>query len=131
MIINMMSNTTQLKPLSVYVFVYGTLKQGYYNNVYLQNDHSQFIKNTTVRGYEMYKSNNLSYPFVLPKDNAKIEGELWRVTSNKVISHLDILEGVPNLYTRELIKTDTGEDAYIYIGNPKVFLDTSNPITNF
>jgi gamma-glutamylcyclotransferase (GGCT)/AIG2-like uncharacterized protein YtfP len=126
-----MSNTTQLKQFSVYVFVYGTLKQGYSNNYHLQNKNSEFIKNTSIKDYKMYKPKNMLFPFILPSKDGLVEGELWKVTSNKVISSLDILEGIPYLYTRQLIETETGEKAYVYIGNPKIFTDTSNPITNF
>lgn len=83
------------------VFVYGTLKRGYYNNRLLEGQ--EFVGEAiTEPKYRLYDLG--SFPGLV-EDNEKgkaIKGEVWRV-DEKVIPRLDMLEGTPHLYRREFI----------------------------
>ena len=97
------------------VFVYGTLKKGYYNHYFLKD--SKFIDEAITK--EKYALYFLKYPYVIK--NAKISqiyGEVYEVDDTTLID-LDFLEGHPNFYRRELIPVillnkNKTVDAWIY-----------------
>lgn len=68
---------------------------------------------------------NGSYPsvvvdedkFLYGNEGYKIEGELVPITSDDHIKSMDLIEGLPNLYTKEIVKTVEGNLAYLYQGN--------------
>ena len=60
---------------------------------------------------------NGSYPMVV-HGSGVIYGEVYRV-DDAILESLDVLEGYPNLYRREVIDTPYGE-AFIYIYNRDV-----------
>ena len=73
------------------VFVYGTLKKGYYNNYFLENQ--TFIKEAISEPkYLLY--DNGSYPCLLiaDKDGFAVKGEIWEV-DDPCLHRLDMLEG--------------------------------------
>ena len=87
------------------VFVYGTLKKGFYNHRLLEND--IFIsKGETDEAYLMtesgipYVSQSISY--------SKIQGEIYLV-SRESMDMLDMLESHPTWYERKLVKINTEE----------------------
>lgn len=84
-----------------YIFVYGTLKKGYRNNVML--DGQRFVEEAVTQpAYKMYE--NGSFPMIVEaKDGYSIRGEVWQVT-DATMRRLDMLEGVPYLYDRGVIK---------------------------
>lgn len=109
------------KPMTHRVFVYGTLKRGYGNNVLLRG--STYIgPSVTVPRYRMLEP---SFPVILPDENGKqLAGEVYHVDDTTLAS-LDRLEGVrpdgSGMYTREVIdviEQDQPVQAYIYVGNP-------------
>lgn len=106
---------------STLVFVYGSLKSGYYNHQLLET--SEYVGyHTTEPKYTML---NLGcFPAVIEGGNTAISGELYEV-SNKVLVDLDILEGVPSLYHRGTINTKYGE-AIIYILTNNHFIDNKS-----
>jgi len=97
------------------LFVYGTLKRGFGNNVYHLSDAHYLGAAETGRKYKMLDLGG--FPGVV--DGADyIKGELYVVDS---LSSIDTLEGYPNFYGREktTIWTDTTKgpethDAWIY-----------------
>lgn len=110
----------------VKMFVYGTLKSGYGNNILLQNERK--IGNAeTVDSYIM-KAGGIPYVFK-DKKLSTIKGELWEVDKDTLPS-IDRLEGHPNWYKREkinVISNDKEHSAWIYFmqGNS----DSSNLMT--
>jgi|TARA_R100000664_G_scaffold1987_1_gene5106 gamma-glutamylaminecyclotransferase len=89
-----------MKKTSDYVFVYGTLKKGFGNSFLLKD--SCFISEAeTVNKYALYER---GIPFVIKHQNdTKIKGEVYKVDSY-TLYQLDILEGHPNAYKRELVE---------------------------
>lgn len=87
----------------VNVFVYGTLKRGFYNHALLEK--SEFIAEVTTK--EKYPMVNVEeyFPYLINEIGVghKIKGELFKV-DYETFAKLDILEGYPDLYTRENIK---------------------------
>ncbi len=106
-----------------YVFVYGTLKKGFYNHKGRLDGtagHSKFIKQDTIDGvmYDLgdfpgvvlYKKNDNQTEL---EHRLKIHGEVYEIDKN-VLKKLDQLEGYPNFYNRSEIITDSGLKAWIY-----------------
>lgn len=97
------------------LFVYGTLKRGHCRSEVLAEQ--EFLgEYKTVEGYRLFDLG--SFPGLVKEvGGGQIEGELWRVDRNLMIT-LDRIEGVEfNLYQREKIELE-GHDkpvfAYLY-----------------
>lgn len=82
------------------VFVYGTLKRGYSNNVLMKN--SEYLGlGITTKKYAMYEN---GIPYVCEsKEHTKIVGEVYKV-DKQTLKSLDSLEGHPEWYKRKEIK---------------------------
>lgn len=92
------------------VFVYGTLKKGFYfYERYLGGDKSEFLgKAVASPDYSLY-IDGMPHMIAEPTDKP-VKGELFKVDDD-VLNTLDDLEGHPIVYKRELIEVydDTGE----------------------
>lgn len=109
---------------AVYVFTYGTLMNGKPNHYLLDTPDSEFIKEDSLSGYQMfdfisptkedgiYESN---YPVILPAEGHSIVGEIYKC-NYKVIPYLDQLEGEGTLYKKTLVETKSGIACYVYVG---------------
>ncbi len=105
------------------VFVYGTLKSGFWNHGCLHdNDAPSFRIDRggarTSERYPMFVRKPGSIPFVIPAPGIgyHILGELWQVSS-VTLRILDNLEGHPHGYERRLIPViagDTRHQAWLY-----------------
>lgn len=93
------------------VFVYGSLKRGFYNEHTMKRANGRFIGEfrTKMSSYKMVSLG--SFPGVVLGGNDSIAGEVWEVDS---LDPLDALEGYPDFYTRISIGTDYGP-AWMYI----------------
>lgn len=98
------------------VFVYGSLKKTFWNNIILSD--SVFLReDTTTNTFSMYDLG--MYPCITEDPNGwPVKGELYEVDPF-VFGHLDLLEGYPNLYTRELVELSSGVEAWIYFMKEK------------
>lgn len=87
----------------ILVMVYGTLKQGQYNHVYMQDIDAEFIDNVVSKEsiYQMVGVGD-AFPGIVAGDK-QFQGELYRVPLDGVLSALDYLEGYPVMYTRGFI----------------------------
>lgn len=89
------------------VFVYGTLKRGFHNHVYLKGA-NYLGTGKTVEKYAMVVDRGL--PFVIKKQKiSHIIGELYSVNLH-LLDNLDRLEGHPTWYRREEIKIASSEN---------------------
>ena len=78
--------------------VYGTLKQGYGNNVLLKD--CQFLGRGTITGYRMYQS-GIPYVVLDPSnDRYKVHVEVYDCPKHVVTGSVDRLEGHPEWYCR-------------------------------
>lgn len=101
----------QYKKILFPFFVYGTLKRGFYNHIYLENTYFRCEKGT-VEGklYEVYGG---AFPCLL-EGKGTVHGELCWVEPDiyfDVMKSLDRLEGEGVMYERKLL-TVTIEDGY-------------------
>jgi len=87
----------------MYIFVYGTLKQGFHNH-YLLEDAEFICEATTKEKYPMVKTKG-HFPYLLNKKGVghNIQGEVYRINDTTLMM-LDILEGYPEHYTREFME---------------------------
>lgn len=100
-----------------FVFVYGTLKQGYGNNRLLET--SQKIADGVTE--EEFLLTDVGFPYMIPQEAltgaesvtvAPVRGELWEVTSELVMASLDRLEGIAYDHYRHrdvVVKTADGD----------------------
>ena len=97
-----------------YVFVYGTLRQGWGNHRLLEGV-DKYADSITLKKYAMYAS---GIPFVTEYEkDTHIVGELYKVDEERLDS-LDGLEGHPVSYCRKVIEVMTKDaevvKAWIY-----------------
>jgi gamma-glutamylcyclotransferase (GGCT)/AIG2-like uncharacterized protein YtfP len=83
------------------VFVYGSLKRGYWNNRLLAT--SRFLAEaiTVEDNFVMYDG---AFPYVATGGISKVKGELFEVDNEETLRNLDRLEGVPTHYIRKETK---------------------------
>jgi len=103
------------------VFVYGTLRKGFYNHRLLEN--ATFSDTGSAYGVRLYDVG--PFPAVLPTSDGKgaVHGELYEV-DDETLTRLDRLEGVPHLFRRELVWCDYDHEsdyeelyAWVYLWN--------------
>lgn len=94
---------------NINVFVYGSLKKGYGNHENHLGD-QKFVKEVKIEGFDMYSVG--AFPAIVD-GTTTIHGEMYKV-SGEAFKALDRLEGYPNHYNRKLVKSTTGEEAWIY-----------------
>ena len=100
------------------LFVYGTLKRGWYNHHRLLTN-SRFIGEATIKG-KIYSMGG--FPALKFLDNLKMEnpplvkGEVFEVDVVKDLPQIDRLEGHPNWYLRTFAVSSLGEvQVYKYL----------------
>lgn len=94
-----------------YVFVYGTLKEGFPNHCLMNG--SRRVAEATLHGFAMYSIGGY-YPGVV-RGIGRITGEVYEVNDLTV---LDRLEANGRLYQRELVPVEAAEgviEAWIYL----------------
>ena len=100
------------------IFVYGTLRKGECRN-YLLEDY-RFLGYAKAKGFLFY--NIGAYPGMVEGDG-EVVGEVYEIHES-LLEKLDLVEGVPDLYRRELIEVslENGQtiSAYAYIYNRKI-----------
>lgn len=109
------------------IFVYGSLKRGYWNNERCLRD-QRFIKDIeTAPEYRLY--DNGSYPCMIETNTmgVPVKGELWEVDI-KCLSFLDAMESGAG-YERKLVKIPNYADpvfTYVYKGDVSRFKDCAD-----
>lgn len=101
------------------VFVYGTLKSGYWNSRRFGD--STLIGPDSISGYKLVEHGRGGIPYACPYEGSTIRGEVWDIgdvdtDSNSIatLRSLDSLEGHPNGYLRVPATTITGDDVHLY-----------------
>ena len=98
------------------VFVYGTLKRGYWNHHLLET--SEFLGDAITIDKYLFHSEGIPYMMrptaIQVKDKnlvfhlGLVTGELFQVTEQTVLSSLDRLEGHPSMYRRQDLQVLSG-----------------------
>ena len=84
------------------VFVYGTLKRGFYNHRLLEEKSASFVGTARTRDPMRLVLGEYGIPYLMPEGEASgpVVGELWRVDDD-ALDALDVLEGVDEgMYVR-------------------------------
>lgn len=93
------------------LFVYGTLRPGHGANNFL-NGRASHVGEDRIHG-RMY--NMGWFPGVrLDEQESIIIGDVYEIEDEGLPAVLDTYEGYPNLYGRKLVKTEGGEDVWVY-----------------
>lgn len=93
------------------VFVYGTLKRGYANHIWLAENNAKFIKEDSIKGV-MYSLG--AYPMVdITETEGRVIGEVFEVT-DACSKALDKLEGYPGFYDKQEVNTIDGQEVTVY-----------------
>ena len=83
----------------MYLFVYGTLKNGFHNHHLLED--AEFVCSAITK--QKYPMVNIEeyFPYLIDVegDGYYIEGEVYKI-NEEILAMLDILEGYPDLYNR-------------------------------
>jgi gamma-glutamylcyclotransferase (GGCT)/AIG2-like uncharacterized protein YtfP len=102
----------------VRIFVYGTLRKGECRN-YLLEDY-RFLGYAKAKGFLLY--NIGAFPGMI-EGGGEVVGEVYEIHES-LLEKLDLVEGVPDLFCRELIEVtlENGQtiSAYAYIYNRKI-----------
>lgn len=101
------------------VFVYGTLRQGFFNHHVMERAGGTLIgPGTTLNRFSMFSMGGFPAVWIdIPV--SRIYGEVYEVEN---LQPLDILEGFPDFYTRltTLVETNDGHEvAWMYVLNPQ------------
>ncbi len=115
------------------VFVYGTLCSGEHNHSYISENLVRSLGVfKTVEKYYMIRNKGYSFPYLIPsglldlkEEPIKITGEVYEITKEG-LDRIDMLEGVPDHYTRDVITVENEEgkaQAFIYLMKDKAYLD--------
>jgi gamma-glutamylcyclotransferase (GGCT)/AIG2-like uncharacterized protein YtfP len=103
----------------MYVFVYGTLKEGYGNNYLLGRE--EFIgKAEALEPFSMFNSGFPVLTQAEPEMYGVVKGEIYRILAESTLKNLDALEGNGSMYSREVrifqLEDGTNISAWVYIG---------------
>ena len=104
-----------LNRVSDYLFVYGTLKQGFSRHKFIFEASMQLVGTARAHGV-LYELPRKAYPAArFEKSEMTVEGELYRIPAERssVLDQIDVEEGVPEgLYARRLITARVGDVEY-------------------
>ena len=89
-----------------YIFVYGTLKQGYGNHTYYLNKDP--VTNGILYGYRLFGQLGAGFPCIRPEDGY-VEGEVYEVDDQELAA-IDRLEGHPTWYLRTKVEIVDNEN---------------------
>lgn len=106
------------------VAVYGSLKKGFHNDIFLDTSELKGI-DETLSEYTMYSMGG-SFPCITEEGDTSISIEVYEVDEG-VFERLDMLEGYPLFYNRKEIDTKWGQ-AWIYYVKDKSYLGDLNRV---
>lgn len=84
---------------SQYLFVYGTLKNGFGNHQWI--DGFPFVGIATANGVSIVSSTGL--PYAITDKDGVAHGELYGPVEMSSITKVDLLEGHPGFYCRRIV----------------------------
>ena len=103
------------------VFVYGSLKKGFYNNVVLGD--SEFVAVDIVSGYSLISLG--AFPMAIPDPEGYVIGEVYYVTP-ETLERLDRLEGFhidtpySSMYDRKVVHGEMESNMLMYAAPERV-----------
>jgi len=92
------------------VAVYGSLRDGFGNEGFL--DDANYLGDSLVSGFQMYSLG--AFPACVPKEGDQVYTEVYEIDM-ATLEGLDMLEGYPNFYDRQIVDTLFGEALMYYM----------------
>ena len=115
--------------MAEFVFVYGSLKQGHWNN-YILGTSELVAEGNTLEDFVLM---DCGFPFAVEAKSvddslshlvSPVLGEVYKVSDESVISSLDRLEGEGSMYKRRRVKiSDLCEPVWMYVAIGKTGLE--------
>lgn len=99
------------------VFVYGSLKRGEPNHQWLYG--AIFAGRARLLSAELYSLTSYPMAVLRPGSPQVIHGEVF-VIDAEGLDRLDLLEGYPNYYDRQILNLSDGTMAWVYLGRDAV-----------
>ncbi|MFX1277531.1 MAG: gamma-glutamylcyclotransferase family protein [Promethearchaeota archaeon] len=103
------------------LFVYGTLQHGQSRNHILKG---LAFEIATLKDHEKLEPPSLGFPFIIHKEGASVEGEVYFNVPNSLLEQIDIIEAEGELYHRIIIKVLTSKreelEAFVYYPSKKL-----------
>jgi len=117
----------------MYIFVYGTLKEGYRNHYLLED--SEFVCEATTKDRYPMINMEIDFPYLIDKVGTghHIKGEVYKIDTKTLIM-LDVLEGYPEHYNREnitVVNSGIELKTMVYFLNEEVDYSSFELIDNF
>ena len=105
-----------------YVFVYGSLKNSFHNDIVLKD--AEFVTNSRLKNHSLYvyetKTGVGNFPIMMPNKNHSVMGEIY-IVDDYTLHKLDKLESEGSMYDRVLVDILIDNhltEVYTYVGNP-------------
>tara|TARA_R100000655_G_scaffold91655_1_gene132527 strand:+ start:627 stop:1238 length:612 start_codon:yes stop_codon:yes gene_type:complete len=108
------------------LFVYGTLKKGGSNHEFIEG--SKFLRHEILNDHAIYKPNGFNFPIMIPNEDSKVYGEVYRVDSD-TLYRLDMLEQEGTFYNR-LDNSILGYQYYLWKDRRDLFFNKKDKIKN-
>lgn len=96
------------------VFVYGTLKRGFGNNLLLSD--AKYLGEDSLEGYDML---DLGWYPAIKRGTGTVHGEVYEISPH-ILKRLDSLEGTPSYYARTTAITKGKHEVHVYVMNGAV-----------
>ena len=110
------------------LFAYGTLRKNFSNNYILATENAKFLEDDAIENFKMISMQ--AFPALVKVESGLVQGEVYEISDN-CLKYCDRLEGYPNFYQREIVKTKNGHDVWVYYlpfieeGDWKTYYDKS------
>ena len=99
------------------MFVYGTLRHDRSRGHVLGDLE---YKQATLPNYKKISPPTLGFPFIVQKESAEVQGEVYFKVSRDLVRQIDMIEGEGSLYHRIIVEVETidGEQVKAYTYYP-------------
>lgn len=96
------------------LFVYGTLKKGFYNHkAFRLNSQICTDLNALIEGISLVQSKSLNYPFAIKNKAGNVQGEVYLV-ENELLKEITRLERKFG-YSRVMMRTTKNEEVFVFV----------------
>lgn len=100
--------------------VYGTLKSGYNNHIFLKN--ATLLGEEVIEGFKLFYSyGDSGFPVAKFDKDSSLLAEIYEI-NEEILRGTDRLEANGFMYNREIIQTSYG-DTYLYVGQREYWRD--------